>query len=117
VDSHWRSNTIFVATVAMYTRPPEIKAVGVVMNIQSYAGRELHRLGLASELVAAAMQPLAIAYASSTGKILFREPSGFNAGSPVPQYSIHWPMLHRIRLEAVAQRLGPDADLSDMGRT
>jgi len=93
----------------VYEAAPEIKALGVGINIQTYAARELHRLGLASELAAAAMQPLAIAYADSSGQIMFREPLGVNAGSPVPQYSIHRAALHRILLEAVAQRLGPDA--------
>lgn len=93
----------------VYEAAPEIKAVGVGINIQTYAARELHRLGLASKLAEAAMQPLEIAYANSTGQIMFREPLGVNAGCPVPQYSIHRAALHRILLEAVAERLGPDA--------
>jgi 5-methylphenazine-1-carboxylate 1-monooxygenase len=104
LELHFRGHHCHV-----YEAAPEIKAVGVGINIQTYAARELHRLGLASKLAEAAMQPLAIAYANSTGQIMFREPLGVNAGCPVPQYSIHRAALHRILLEAVAERLGPDA--------
>ncbi|KVD32848.1 FAD-dependent monooxygenase [Burkholderia ubonensis] len=93
---------VFEATSAVH-------AAGVGINIQPYASRELHRLGLASELRKAAMLPRSSVYASSVGQILLSEPLGIASGSEFPQYSIHRAALQRILLNAVRQRLGADA--------
>lgn len=84
-------------------------AAGVGINIQPYASRELHRLGLASELSKAAMLPRSSVYASSVGQILLSEPLGIASGAEFPQYSIHRAALLHILLNAVRQRLGADA--------
>lgn len=90
---------------------PQAQPVGVGLNIQPYAVRELHRLGLEAELRRASVLPHARAYASSAGQILLREPLGLNAGLELPQYSIHRAALQAILLKAVQDRLGANAVL------
>ncbi|MBN3834982.1 FAD-dependent monooxygenase [Burkholderia sp. Ac-20344] len=86
-----------------------VQAAGVGLNIQPYAARELHRLGLASELRQASMLPCLSVYASSAGQILLSEPLGIAGGFEFPQYSIHRAALQHMLLNAVHRRLGADA--------
>jgi 5-methylphenazine-1-carboxylate 1-monooxygenase len=102
LHAHGYACQVFEATSAVQT-------AGVGINIQPYAARELHRLGLESELRNAAMLPGSSIYASSVGQILLSEPLGIAGGFEFPQYSIHRAALQHALLNAVHQRLGVDA--------
>ncbi|MGF6547256.1 FAD-dependent monooxygenase [Paraburkholderia youngii] len=86
-----------------------VQTAGVGINIQPYAARELHRLGLVSELRNTAMLPRSSVYPSSVGQILLSEPLGIAGGFGFPQYSIHRAALQHTLLNAVHRRLGVDA--------
>jgi 5-methylphenazine-1-carboxylate 1-monooxygenase len=87
----------------------ELTALGVGINLLPHAVRELAELGLADELQRIAVAPAAIAFFTSEGEELFREPRGIAGGYAYPQYSVHRGELQMLLLSAVQDRLGPDA--------
>ncbi|CAJ4807429.1 FAD binding domain protein [Burkholderia pseudomallei] len=92
----------------VFDAAPNVASAGVGINIQDYASRHLHRLGLEDELQKTSVSPLQAAYASAAGQILLKDPIGFASGSGFPQYSIHRMALQRVLLHAVEQRLGKE---------
>ncbi len=88
---------------------PEIRPLGVGINVQPHAVRELEELGLLPALDAAGLRTKEVAYFSSHGGLVWSEPRGRDAGYNWPQFSIHRGRLQMILLDAVRARLGPDA--------
>lgn len=86
-----------------------IQPLGVGINVQPHAVRELEALGLLPQLDAVALRTAEVAYFSSHGSQIWSEPRGMAAGYNWPQFSIHRGKLQTILLEAVQQRLGADA--------
>ncbi|HEX2941467.1 MAG TPA: flavin-dependent oxidoreductase [Rhodopila sp.] len=82
--------------------------LGVGINVLPHAVRELTELGLRPQLAATAIETAELAYYSARGQRIWSEPRGLAAGYNWPQFSIHRGELHRILLEAVAERLGAD---------
>jgi 2-polyprenyl-6-methoxyphenol hydroxylase-like FAD-dependent oxidoreductase len=95
--------------VRIYEAVPEIKALGVGINLQSHATRELAVLGLESALRAVSVEPVEQLFFSHHGQFIFREPIGLTAGFASPHFSIHRGELHLVLLAAVRERLGHDA--------
>jgi 2-polyprenyl-6-methoxyphenol hydroxylase-like FAD-dependent oxidoreductase len=87
----------------------ELKPLGVGINLLPHAVRELAELGLAEALAEIAVAPEQIAFFTSNGEVLYREPRGIAGGYAYPQYSVHRGELQRLLLSAVVDRLGPDA--------
>ena len=87
----------------------EIKPLGVGINIQPHAVRELYELGLEDVLTAIGMQTKAVSYYTKRGQLIWSELRGKHAGYAWPQFSIHRGKLQEILLEAVKNRLGNDA--------
>jgi 5-methylphenazine-1-carboxylate 1-monooxygenase len=87
----------------------ELKPLGVGINLLPHAVRELAELGLAEALAEIAVAPEQIAFFTSDGEVLYREPRGIAGGYAYPQYSVHRGELQRLLLSAVVDRLGPDA--------
>lgn len=91
---------------------PELKPLGVGINVLPHAVRELTELGLLDKLDAAGVRTKELAYFSKRGKPIWSEPRGLDAGYKWPQVSIHRGVLHHILLDAVIERLGRDAVLN-----
>lgn len=83
--------------------------LGVGINLQPHAVRELVELGLLDRLDAIALRTREVAYFSTGGKEIWREPRGLTAGYAWPQFSIHRGHLQMLLLEATRQRLGDAA--------
>ncbi|EKS32860.1 flavin-dependent oxidoreductase [Afipia clevelandensis] len=92
---------------------PELKPLGVGINVLPHAVRELTELGLLDKLDAAGVRTGELAYFSKRGKPIWSEPRGLDAGYKWPQVSIHRGVLHHILLDAVIERLGRDAVLNN----
>ncbi len=68
---------------------PELKPLGVGINVLPHAVRELIELGLHERLDAAAVATRELAYFSKRGRPIWSEPRGLEAGYKWPQFSIH----------------------------
>ena len=94
--------------VKVFESVPQMSAVGVGINIQPNAVRELTELGLGDELARNAVATAELAYYSKHGQLIWSEPRGIAAGYHWPQYSIHRGVLQMILYEAVCARIGRD---------
>jgi len=92
----------------VFESAPEIKAVGVGINLLPHATRVLGELGLAPALARVAVETQEGAFFNRYGQLIYREPLGRRAGYEWPQFSIHRGDLQTILLEAVRARLGAD---------
>lgn len=101
--------------VRVFERVPELKPLGVGINLLPHAARVIHELGLADELARTAIQTARLSYFNKYGQAIWSEPRGVAAGYPVPQYSIHRGELHLILYRAALERLGPDCVITGAG--
>ncbi|WP_103382102.1 flavin-dependent oxidoreductase [Pseudonocardia dioxanivorans] len=88
---------------------PELRALGVGINILPHASRELHRLGLGPELDRIAVRTREAVFYNRFGQLVYSEPVGAAAGYEWPQYSVHRGDLQLLLVDAVRARLGEDA--------
>jgi len=95
--------------VDLFDSAPELRPLGVGINLLPHAVRELDALGLMSELSAHGIAPTALVYCTKKGQEIWREPRGIAAGYPWPQLSIHRGVLQEVLMAAVVERLGADA--------
>lgn len=93
----------------IYESVETIEPLGVGINILPHAVRELTEIGLQDKLAATGIPTAELAYFSKHGKAIWSEPRGEAAGYHWPQFSIHRGELQMILLNAVIERLGPDA--------
>src|SRR5579883_1053952 len=87
----------------------ELAELGVGINTLPHAIKELAALGLLDELDRAGIRTRELIYANRFGQVVWRELRGTDAGFDTPQFSIHRGKLHTVLLDAVRDRLGPDA--------
>ena len=87
----------------------ELRPLGVGINVQPHAIKELERLGLLSELDRIGIRTAEVAYFSAYGKPIWAEPRGQNAGYHWPQFSIHRGELQMLLFNQARARLGADA--------
>jgi 5-methylphenazine-1-carboxylate 1-monooxygenase len=92
---------------------PELKPLGVGINVLPHAVRELIELGLAERLEEAAVRTKELAYFSKRGQPIWSEPRGLEAGYKWPQFSIHRGTLQQILLDTAIERLGRDSILTN----
>ena len=92
----------------VYEAAPEIKPIGVGINILPHAAREYCALGLEAELARAGIVTADACFFNRFGQLIYQEPLGRNAGFDWPQFSIHRGDLHLILLAACRERLGAD---------
>jgi 5-methylphenazine-1-carboxylate 1-monooxygenase len=92
--------------VEIFEQAPTIEALGVGINLQPNAVRELIELGLGDELKSVAIETSTLGYYNRFGQLIWAEPRGLAAGYNWPQYSIDRGDLHMILLRAVRARLG-----------
>jgi 2-polyprenyl-6-methoxyphenol hydroxylase-like FAD-dependent oxidoreductase len=89
---------------------PELKPLGVGINLQPNAVRELFDLGFTpADLDAIGIATREWALVGRNGRDIYREPRGLAAGYRWPQYSVHRGQLQMLLWRAVQQRLGPQA--------
>ncbi len=87
---------------------PALKPLGVGINVLPHAVRELIELGLHDKLDATGVRTRELAYFSKSGKPIWSEPRGVEAGYKWPQFSIHRGALQQILLDTAIERLGAD---------
>jgi 5-methylphenazine-1-carboxylate 1-monooxygenase len=97
------------ARIRVFEAAPDIRPLGVGINLGPHAVKELSALGLEDALAAVACQPQDYAFFTRHGQLVYREPWGRAAGHQWPHFSIHRADLHRVLLEAVRARLGSHA--------
>lgn len=90
----------------IFEAAPELKAVGVGINILPHASRELCGLGLEDALAKVAVTTREYCFYNRFGQYIYSEPAGKFAGYDVPQFSIHRGRLQGVIYHAVRARLG-----------
>ena len=93
----------------VYESVPEIKPLGVGINLLPHAARELDELGLLPALDRVGVQTRESIFFTRYGQFIYSEPAGRAAGYDWPQYSIHRGDLQLTLLAAVQERLGTDS--------
>jgi len=93
----------------LFEASPEIKPVGVGINLLPHATRELGELGLEQALARVAVTTREACFYNRFGQLIYREPLGRAAGYDWPQFSVHRGDLQGVLLDAVRERLGGDA--------
>jgi 2-polyprenyl-6-methoxyphenol hydroxylase-like FAD-dependent oxidoreductase len=89
---------------------PELKPLGVGINLQPNAVRELYEMGFAPEdLDGIGVQTQEFALVGLNGKDVYAEPRGLKAGYRWPQYSVHRGGLQMLLYRAALERLGAGA--------
>ena len=96
----------------IYELAPQIRPLGVGINILPHAARELGALGLEADLARAAVLTRESVFFNRFGQLIYREPAGRFAGYDDPQYSIHRGELQKVLANAVCQRIGEQAMVS-----
>ena len=92
----------------VYESAPEIRAVGVGINILPHATRELAALGLEPVLAKVAVTTADACFFNRFGQLIYQEPLGRYAGYEWPQFSIHRGDLQSVLLDACRSRIGAD---------
>lgn len=94
--------------VEVFEQVPRIEALGVGINLQPNAVRELIELGLGDGLCAVGIETTELRYYNKRGQLIWKEPRGLAAGYKWPQYSINRGDLHQVLLGAVRERIGDE---------
>jgi 2-polyprenyl-6-methoxyphenol hydroxylase-like FAD-dependent oxidoreductase len=94
--------------VRLYEAVREISPLGVGINLQPTAVRELVELGLGDALAETGIATQQLNLYNKFGQLIRSEPRGMAAGYRWPQYSIHRGRLQLLLLEAVRERIGHD---------
>jgi len=88
----------------------DLQPLGVGINLQPNAVRELHDLGFDNGVLdTIGLQAREWALVGRNGNDVYAEPRGLLAGYRWPQYSVHRGQLQMLLYQAVCDRLGPDA--------
>ena len=89
----------------VYEAAPELKPLGVGINLLPHAMRELTELGLGAALERVAVATREVVFCNRFGQFIRREPRGRAAGYPWPQLSIHRADLHQVLAAAMGDAL------------
>ena len=92
----------------VFESAPQIKSVGVGINLLPHATKLLGELGLVPRLLGVSVETAEAAFFNRFGQLIYREPLGKRAGYDWPQISIHRGELQAALIEAFKERLGPD---------
>ncbi len=91
---------------------PEIRAIGVGINLLPHASKELAALGLEEALAKVAIHTTDATFFNRFGQLIYQEPLGRAAGYDHPQFSIHRGDLQMVLLDAFRSRAGHEALLT-----
>ncbi|MEM6388887.1 MAG: flavin-dependent oxidoreductase [Pseudomonadota bacterium] len=97
----------------IFERAPRIEALGVGINVQPNAVRELFDLGLQEMLDRVGLRTAEVGFYAKTGREIWREPRGLDAGYRWPQFSIHRGRLQAELHAELLRRAGPDCVVCD----
>jgi len=97
----------------IFESAPEIRAVGVGINLLPHATKELAALGLEADLARVAIATQDSTFFNRFGQLIYREPLGRAAGYDHPQFSIHRGDLQMVLLQAFRTRAGADRLLTN----
>ncbi|MBC7803621.1 MAG: flavin-dependent oxidoreductase [Candidatus Parcubacteria bacterium] len=97
----------------VYEAAPEIKPLGVGVNLLPHGMRELTELGLQEPLARIAVETQELRFYNRYGQFIFSEPRGRHAGYEWPQLSTHRADLHAVLLQEARKRIGADAVVLD----
>ena len=92
----------------IYELVPDVRAIGVGINLLPHATKELAALGLEDALAKVAIQTTDATFFNRFGQLIYQEPLGRAAGYDHPQFSIHRGDLQMILLDAFRSRAGAD---------
>jgi 2-polyprenyl-6-methoxyphenol hydroxylase-like FAD-dependent oxidoreductase len=92
--------------VKVFESVPELKPLGVGINLLPQGAKALIELGLGERLAATGIRTREVKYMTRYGHEIYADPRGLHAGFKWPQYSIHRGELHFLLLDAVLKRLG-----------
>ena len=90
----------------VYESAPEIKDIGVGINLLPHATKELAELGLEDALARVAVTTREAVFFNRFGQLIYSEPLGRYAGYPWPQFSIHRGELQAVLVDACKSRIG-----------
>ena len=94
----------------VYEAAREMKPLGVGINLQPNAVRELYDLGLgAAELDRVGVPAKEWALVGLNGHDIYAEPRGRDAGYDWPQYAVHRGLFHMLLHDTFVARAGADA--------
>ena len=97
----------------VFESAPEIKAVGVGINLLPHATKELAALGLEPALARVAVETTDATFFNRFGQLIYQEPLGRAAGYDQPQFSIHRGYLQMVLLDAFRARAGYERIITD----
>ncbi|SFZ81227.1 2-polyprenyl-6-methoxyphenol hydroxylase [Devosia enhydra] len=83
----------------IYEQVPELKPLGVGINVQPHAVRELFEMGLEADMDATGIRTRELCYFTKKGLPIWSEPRGTEAGYRWPQFSVHRGKLHMMLLQ------------------
>ena len=92
----------------IFESAPEIKAVGVGINLLPHATAVLGALRLEPALRRVAVETAEGVFFNRFGQLIYKEPLGRYAGYEWPQFSIHRGDLQAVLLGAVRERIGEE---------
>jgi 5-methylphenazine-1-carboxylate 1-monooxygenase len=92
----------------IFEAAPEIKPLGVGINLLPHAMKELAALGLEEKLAALGVRTAEAAFFNRFGQLIYQEKLGRAAGYDWPQISIHRADLHRVLQDAFVAAAGAD---------
>jgi 2-polyprenyl-6-methoxyphenol hydroxylase-like FAD-dependent oxidoreductase len=102
-----------ITDVTCLESAPEMRPLGVGINLLPHAVRELTELGLLDELDAMAVRTADLTYVNEFGQTIWNEPRGIDAGYQWPQFSIHRGKFQMMLARVVRERLGIDTIVTD----
>jgi 5-methylphenazine-1-carboxylate 1-monooxygenase len=92
----------------IYEAAPEVKPLGVGINLLPHAMKELAALDLEERLAGLGVRTAEAAFFNRFGQLIYKEPLGRAAGYDWPQISIHRAELHRVLKDAFIAEAGAD---------
>ena len=98
----------------VFEAAPQVRPLGVGINLLPHGMRELTELGLQQRLAERAVATREVVFCNRFGQLIYREPRGRFAGYEWPQLSIHRADLQQVLLDAVRERLG--GEVVELGR-
>jgi len=90
----------------VFEAAPQVRELGVGINVLPHAIAELAGLGLLPRLDQVGVRTRELIYTNRFGQEIWREPRGVDAGYEVPQFSIHRGHLQGVLRDALIARLG-----------
>src|SRR5262245_10076506 len=94
----------------VYESVREMRPLGVGINLQPNAVRELYDLGIvAADLDTIGVPAQEWALVGLNGNDIYSEPRGLGAGYNWPQYAVHRGQLHMLLYRTFVERAGPQA--------